>query len=257
MKNNQSLEQFYDSLADEYDEMTSMEARFSKEKPIFQSLVEKYNVAAALDAGCGTGFHSILLAQLGLQITATDISERMLHVTRENAKHKRVRIETIQTSFIDMQKNVKKIYDAVFCLGNSLPHILEEKELLSSLKEFNKALKSGGHLFIQMLNYDRIMKNRNRIQSIKEVDGKIFVRFYDYLNKTLLFNILTMQKQEGVMKHSLRSVEIFPWQSVDLVHTLKDTGYRNVRLFGSMSLDSYDKYLSKDLVVIAQRKSVS
>jgi ubiquinone/menaquinone biosynthesis C-methylase UbiE len=99
MKNNQSPEQFYDSLADEYDEMTGMEARFAKERPVFQSLVRKYNLTTTLDAGSGTGFHSILLAQLGLQITATDISEHMLRATQKNAKrnaeHMSVQIDTI------------------------------------------------------------------------------------------------------------------------------------------------------------------
>jgi 2-polyprenyl-3-methyl-5-hydroxy-6-metoxy-1,4-benzoquinol methylase len=254
MKNNQSPEQFYDSIVDEYDEMTDMERRFSKEMPVFQSLAKKYNLATALDAGSGTGVHSILLAQLGLQVTATDISEHMLHAAQKNAKQKGVRLETIRTSFIDIQKNVKKIYDAVFCLGNSLSHILKENELLNSLKGFYKVLNPGGQLFVQMLNYDRIMKNRERIQSIKEVNGKIFIRFYDYLDKTLLFNILTMHKQEGTMKHSLHSVEIFPWQSEDLVRTLKDAGYSTIQLFGNMTLNAYDKLSSKDLVILAQRE---
>jgi ubiquinone/menaquinone biosynthesis C-methylase UbiE len=81
MKNDQDPKQFYDSFADEYDEMTGLESRFSKEEPIFQSLLKKYHIEKALDAGCGTGFHSILLAQLGLQVTATDISEHMLNAT--------------------------------------------------------------------------------------------------------------------------------------------------------------------------------
>jgi glycine/sarcosine N-methyltransferase len=254
MKNNQSPKQFYDLLADEYDEMTCLEDRFSKEKPIFQSLVKKYSMSTALDTGSGTGFHSVILAQLGLQVAATDISEHMLHATRENAKRKGVQVETIHTSFMDIEKNVKKTYDAVFCLGNSLSHIMEEKELLASLKGFHKVLNSGGQLFLQILNYDRIMKNRERIQNVKEVNGKIFIRFYDYSEKILLFNILTIQKQESAMKHSLHSVEIFPWRSAYLRRTLKDAGYSNVQLFGSMKLDAYDEISSKDLVVLASAR---
>jgi len=255
MKNNQSVEQFYDSLADEYDEMTSLEGRFAKERPVFQSLVKKYGVATALDAGSGTGFHSLLLAQLGLQITATDISEHMLRATQKNAKQKGVRVETIQTSFIDVQKNVKKKYDAVFCLGNSLPHILKEKDLLHSLKGFYKVLNSGGQLFIQMLNYDRIMNNRERIQSIKEVDEKIFVRFYDYEGKSIVFNILTIQKNGKPMQYSLNSIRLFPWRSSDIVRSLQDAGYGTIQLFGSMALDAYSELSSKDLVILAQRES--
>jgi hypothetical protein len=37
-------EQFYDSLAGEYDEMTGMEERFKKERPHFQKLIERYEL---------------------------------------------------------------------------------------------------------------------------------------------------------------------------------------------------------------------
>ncbi len=255
MIDNQSPERFYDSLADEYDEMTSMDERFLKEKPIFQSLIKKYSLATALDAGSGTGFHSILLTQIGLQVTATDISEHMLHATQENAKRKGVQVETIHTSFMDVEKNVKKTYDAVFCLGNSLSHILEEKELLASLKGFSRILNFGGHLFLQILNYDRILKNRERIQNIKEIRGKIFIRFYDYLEKSILFSILTIPKMEDAMENSLRSVQMFPWRSIDLIRILKYAGYSTIQLFGSMALDTYDEISSKDLVVLAWRES--
>jgi len=253
MKKNQNPEQFYDSLADEYDEMTGMESRFSKETPIFQSLIKKYHITKALDAGCGTGFHSILLAQLGLQITATDISENMLRLAQKNAKQRKVQIKIIKASFDDLNKNVNNIYDAVFCLGNSLVHIQKEKELLNSLENIYGILKSGGQLFVQMLNYNRIIKNRERIQSIKEINGKIFVRFYDFMEKTLLFNMLTIIKQESEIKHSLRSVEIYPWQSADLVRIFRNAKYSKTQIFSDMSLNTYDELLSKDLVIVAKR----
>jgi glycine/sarcosine N-methyltransferase len=252
-KNIESPEQFYNSLADEYDEMTGLEGRFAKERPIYQSLAEKYNLATALDAGSGTGFHSILLAQLGLQVTATDISEYMLHTTQKNAKQKGVQVETIQTSFQGMNESVHNKFDAVFCLGNTLPHILTEEELFQSFKSFREILNSGGRVFLQLLNYERILNFRERILNVKEVNDKIFVRFYDYERESVVFNILTIQKSGGQMEHSLNSIRLFPWRSSDIVRSLKDAGFHNAELFGTMALNAYDEYSSKDLVVIAQK----
>jgi glycine/sarcosine N-methyltransferase len=253
MKNNQSPEQFYDSLADEYDEMTGLEGRFAKEKPIFQSLAKKYNMATALDAGCGTGFHSILLAQLGLHVTATDISAQMLRQAKRNAEHMSVQVDTIQTSFQGINKSVHNKFDAVFCLGNTLPHVLTEEELFQSFKSFRKILNSDGRVFLQLLNYERILNFRERILNVKEVNDKIFVRFYDYEGESIVFNILTIQKSGGQMEHSLNSVRLFPWRSSDIVRSLKDAGFHNTELFGTMALNTYDEYSSKDLVVIAQK----
>jgi 2-polyprenyl-3-methyl-5-hydroxy-6-metoxy-1,4-benzoquinol methylase len=244
--------QFYDSLANEYDELTGFAERFDKERSTFQMLVQKYDMKIVLDAGCGTGFHSILLAQLGLHVTATDISEQMLRQAKRNAEHMSVQVDTIQTSFQGMNESVHNKFDAVFCLGNTLPHVLTEEELIQSFKSFCELLNSGGRVFLQLLNYDRILNFRERILNVKEVNDKIFVRFYDYERESIVFNILTIQKSGGQMEHSLNSVRLFPWRSSDIVRSLKDAGFHNVELFGTMALNAYNGYSSKDLVVIAQ-----
>ena len=53
--------QFYDNLADDYDAMTGFEKRFVHERPFFNLLMQRYGITSALDAGAGTGFHSLLL----------------------------------------------------------------------------------------------------------------------------------------------------------------------------------------------------
>jgi 2-polyprenyl-3-methyl-5-hydroxy-6-metoxy-1,4-benzoquinol methylase len=248
-----NLVQFYDSLANEYDELTGFAERFDKERLIFQMLVQKYDMKIVLDAGCGTGIHSILLSQLGLHVTATDISAQMLRQAKRNAEHMSVQVDTIQTSFQGMNESVHNKFDAVFCLGNTLPHVLTEEELCQSFKSFREILNSGGRVFLQLLNYDRILNFRERILNIKEVNDKIFVRFYDYEGESIVFNILTIQKSGGQMEHSLNSVRLFPWRSSDIVRSLKDAGFHNAELFGTMALNAYDEYSSKDLVVIAQK----
>jgi glycine/sarcosine N-methyltransferase len=243
--------QFYDSLASEYDEMTGFSGRFAKEGPIFKKLVDRYELKTALDIGCGTGFHSIMLAQLGLRVTATDISEKMLQQTQKNADHADVRVNTIQTSFQDLNKSVKEKFDTVFCLGNTLPHILTARELLSLFRNLTKLLNPGGFIFLQLLNYDRILINRERIQSIKEVNGKTTIRFYDYEKKTIIFNILTLQKYDGAIKHALASVRLYPWCSSDIVRNLYNSGYKDVHLFGSIAQNAFNQDSSKDLIVFA------
>jgi len=68
-KKPRSIAKFYDLLAPDYDGMTGFADRFARETPAFQTLVRRYGIRQALDAGCGTGFHSILLSQLGVTVT--------------------------------------------------------------------------------------------------------------------------------------------------------------------------------------------
>src|SRR5512134_2992369 len=74
----ETVESFYDRLAADYDAMTTFEKRFVQEEPFFKLLAQRHRIASALDAGSGTGFHSIVLARLGVAVTAVDISSRML-----------------------------------------------------------------------------------------------------------------------------------------------------------------------------------
>ena len=126
---------------------------------------------------------------------------------------------------------------------------------LATLRAFRGVLKKDGWIFIQILNYDRVMKNRERIQNIKEINGKLFIRFYDYTGKTVLFNILTIEKQKNKLLHSIRSVEIRPGKHTELVRSMECAGYRNIKLFGSLTMDAYLNSLSKDLVIVAQQSN--
>jgi glycine/sarcosine N-methyltransferase len=248
-------EKFYNELAADYDGMTGFDQRFPHERPFFRLLIERYKLTSALDAGCGTGFHSLLLAQLGLQVIATDISEEMLIQTRKHAKEYGVHIKTINSTFPELNKVVHKKFDSVFCLGNTCAHLLTEKKLLNSLMSFSEMLNPEGILFLQILNYSRILTQHERIQSIKEANGKMFVRFYDYEDKRICFNILTVEKGKERIVHSLKSVILTPWKGPDLVRLLRSAGFMDVKIFGSIAMEKYDAKTSKDVVLLARRKT--
>ncbi|MEK6756297.1 MAG: hypothetical protein AABZ02_09115, partial [Bacteroidota bacterium] len=55
----QDVAEFYDALAPDYDTMTGFEKRFVQERPFFRVLIERFGIKSALDAGCGSGFHSM------------------------------------------------------------------------------------------------------------------------------------------------------------------------------------------------------
>jgi 2-polyprenyl-3-methyl-5-hydroxy-6-metoxy-1,4-benzoquinol methylase len=52
--------------------------------------------APVLDAGAGTGFLSLLLAELGYQVTALDLSSRMLDRLRGKAAQHGLHVETVE-----------------------------------------------------------------------------------------------------------------------------------------------------------------
>ena len=244
---------FYDALSTEYDLMTGFQNRFARERPFFRMFVDRYQISTAVDAGCGTGFHSLLLAQLGVTVTAVDISPEMLTKVSAHAKELSLPVETVRTRFEDLSQSITVPVDAVFSLGNALAHVLSVEDLLTVLKNFHSILKPNGILFLQVLNYDRIMKVKERIQNTKQVAQKTFVRFYDYSESSLVFNILEIDRSKGVPEEKLISVPLRPTRSKEVTALVERSGFKEIRTYGGISLQDFLSEQSQDLVVIAKK----
>lgn len=246
-----SIEQFYDELSSDYDLMTGFTNRFKKERPYFRLLIEQHKIKTILDAGSGTGFHALLLAQLGAEVTAVDVSSKMLAQLQAHSDQLALSLRTIQTNFEALDQVVNETFDAVMCMGNSVAHLLTLKQLLSTFKNFHKLLKPNGLLMVQTLNYERIMKQRQRIQNVRKVGNKLFVRFYDFLDSALLFNILTLASTDEKVRHSLQTIELRPVYRREVEALLKETGFSSIRCFGGSTMDEYDPETSQDVFILA------
>ena len=245
---------FYDALATDYDRMTDFGKRFVAEKPFFNLLVERYRIKSAIDAGAGSGFHSLLLSQLGVAVTAVDVSAKMLSALEEHAADMNVEIASVQSSFQDLSRHVSQKVDALFCLGNTLPHLQGQQELEESLRSFRALLRPGGLLVIQLLNYQRVLAQRQRVLSVKEEGDAIYVRFYEYSDPLVRFNVLKLTRTSGGWRSGIRTVSLRPWQSEDLVLSLERVGFQETKLFGAISLEPFVPVTSKDLVILSSMR---
>ncbi|HEX9614059.1 MAG TPA: class I SAM-dependent methyltransferase, partial [Bacteroidota bacterium] len=97
-----AVKEFYDSLSADYDLITDFPKRFIRERPFFHMLIDKFQIRSALDAGAGTGFHSILLAQLGVAVTAVDISPKMISFVKAHAAQRGLSVKALVGSFTNI-----------------------------------------------------------------------------------------------------------------------------------------------------------
>ena len=254
-KQPRTVPEFYDLLAPHYDSMTGFENRFLHEKPFFRLLVERYGIKKALDAGCGSGFHSLLLSQLGVKVTAVDLSAEMLRLTQEHARRYDVKLKVLRGSFGDLGTLIKDRFDAVFVMGNSLAHLLSHADLTKSLQSLSSLVDPEGILFAQSLNYERILATKDRIQSTKDVGDTSIVRFYEYDEDGIIFNILTRQKGSGTVEEKLETIRLRPVLRDELVEVLEQVGLDEIKVFGGISMEPFDAATSKDLVVLARKRN--
>ncbi len=245
---------FYDDIASDYDVMTGFQKRFVQEKPFFNLLVQKYGITTALDAGAGTGFHSLLLAQLGVKVTSVDSSAEMLKRVKAHSREMNLELKTVRSDFQNLREEVPGTYDAVISMGNSLAHILSREELRTVFQNFMLKLNAGGILFLQLLNYSKILARREIIQSAKEANGITFVRYYEFCDPLLKFNILRLETKNGVIEHTLHTTLLRPIVKDEILSLLADVGFTKTKVSGGISMEEYQPMKSKDLVVLARKE---
>lgn len=96
-----------------------------------------------LEVGCGTGSTALLLAESVGQITASDISGKMVEIGRNKAEAQGIKnIDFIRADVVDVSVDGEP-YDAI--LAHNMLHLLEDAP--TAVRKIKSLLKPGG-LFI-------------------------------------------------------------------------------------------------------------
>jgi glycine/sarcosine N-methyltransferase len=241
--------EFYNLFADRYDDMIGFPARVAAETETLRPIVTAANIRRAADMGCGTGAHSLALASLGVDVAGIDISPGMLSRARAHAAD-RQGVRFFEGDFLSPEVARLPRLDAVFCLGNTLPHIPSMESLVDILAYWKSCLRDGGAVILQALNYDRILHERERIVGIRQSGEVTTIRFYDFTDPRITFNILTLFNDQSGLRHALQSTLLTPFTSHDIDGSLRSAGFTRVEVFGSLSREDYTP-TSRDAVFIA------
>lgn len=256
----------YDELSQHYDRFVNWEHRLSSELPFLKSALNEIQTApgdtlSILDAACGTGRHAIALAQAGFNLTGADSSEEMIAHAWENARREGLKVTFNQAGFGELKQAFgDNRFDGLICLGNSLPHLLDEVSLADALVDFATVLKPGGKLILQNRNFDLVLAQRARwmpTQTFREGDETwIFSRFYDFNpDGRLTFNIQILHSEgEGAFDQEVISTRLWPMKREVLENFMKEAGFSDLMFFGSLEGDDYHSESSANLVITAKTR---
>lgn len=249
----------YDPFSADYDRFVNWKERLAYELPFIEQQLTTSGAWCILDTACGTGMHAVALAQRGYDVTGADLSVGMIERARGNAAAVGSEARFVVAGFGELAATVGDGFDALLCLGNSLPHVLTADVLHATLTDFAAVLRPGGLLFIQNRNFDAVMAARARwMPPQAHCEGSrewLFLRFYDFNpDGTLTFNIVTLRRDEaGEWTQQIEATTLRPLLHAELLDAVAAAGFGDIGCYGDMQGASFDPQASSNLVVTARR----
>ena len=248
-----SAEEFYNRLAAAFDIMTNWPKRLALEMPFLEKTLRGHSAFSVLDTACGTGWHSISLARKGFAVAGVDASPAMIERARRNAADSGVKVFFEVAAFSRLAE-ISGAFDALLCLGNSLPHVLSELDLRQTFRQMKGKIRPGGVILLHNLNYDLRWKKQPRFFAAEGNAETIVWRFADYGEEFITFHTALFERQgSGPARWSVKvnSTPQKPWLAADLDRVLGEEGFQNIVHFGGLNGSAYSPDESGDLVIVA------
>lgn len=255
----------YDRFSQNYDLFITWDSRLEDEAPFFEDLFAANNVRSVLDVGCGTGMHPVMFAKWGLKVCGADLSEPMIAKAKANAKKAGVKIRFVRSGFEELPTAFPTPFDVVTCLGNSLPHVLTDKELLATLEAFHAVLRPEGMLVIHNLNYDRLEARKQRFLNPKHAHrGErdfLFLRFFDFPERSRTtksqpwtFNVVTLMQEDKQWRLHMEATEHRPLKQKELATLMGKAGFEGIQAYGDYQQEPFNATDSSLLLMVGKKK---
>lgn len=191
-----------------------------------------------LDVGSADGGVACALEKVapGLNVIGLDLSEALLGEARRLYPEHADRFVAL-----DMREALrvfgKAAFDGIYCIGNTLVHLEDVRQVIG---DFHQMLKPGGVLVIQILNYDKIMRERPEGLPLIENERVRFERYYDYLDEGICFkSVLTIKGDEDLTLSA--ETMLYPLGKNALERALTEVGFGSVEWFSGFDGSEYDE----------------
>lgn len=229
------------------------ENKYQAIKKHWEKVLEGKDIHSLLDVSIGTGSLTLPLAELGVSLYGSDLSEEMLkkcsvntekrgyavmfrnHDLRNDTEKKEVSVDLRNSDFRKLKENFQEKFDCVASTGNSLPHVTNE-ELEGVLEQMDMLVKDGGYLYYDMRNWDKILRERYRFYLYDPMfveDTRVnLIQVWDYNpDDSMTFHLLyTFEKENHIFQKEKFEEHYYPVSRERLIGKLKSMGYGEIQL---------------------------
>lgn len=225
---------FYQSIADYYDFIFPPSV---KQREFIEHELGGIDGKTILEAGCGTGNLAYLLAEKGASVTGIDLDREMvLKAEEKKSSNSSVVFENLNILRMN-QRFSGRLFDGVVSFGNTIVHLKDVGEVKQFLQNSLDALKPGGKLMVQIINYDRILNEGINFLPTIENERITFERFYDFdeSDDRIVFKTALTVKESGLVINN--QVKLLPLRKGEMESLMKEVGFKDLQFQGSFDRD--------------------
>lgn len=225
--------EYYQALARHYDWFV-WDEMVEEQMHDLVPLLRSRQIKTVLDCACGTGVQAIPLARAKFRVTASDLSPDMLERCWQNAEAAGVRLTVVESDVRELSRRVTGPFDAVICMGNVLPHLATDDDVVLALSNMHDVLRPGGLLVIEMRYYDQLLQDRPRyipfrVNVEEGLEHVTILYVFTYGEKTVRVSVVFLiQHQDGNVETEVESVEYNPITTDRLTGFLHNGGFTHI-----------------------------
>lgn len=192
-----AIEHYENLLADHYSWLWGgLEAKITENESFFkESNIVPKKSGNAVDLGSGSGFQTIPLSKAGFNVTAIDLSTKLLEEIAENSPG--LKIQTCQDDMLNFQKHVPEKIELAVCMGDSLPHLNSIQEVSTLFTRVSNHLEVGGKFILTFRDLNTELKDLDRFIPVQSDSRKIFTCFLEYESEYVKVHDLIHVKKNG------------------------------------------------------------
>mgnify|MGYP003592368719 CR=1 FL=1 len=194
--------------------------------------------AKLLDVGCGIGTLSFELINYYSNILGIDMDAEMINAALNKNKSKSVQFQ--QLSMLDLKGFIdKNSLDGIICFGNTVVHLNSLNEIADFLQQAKTALKVGGKLLLQIVNYDKVIAKNIQQLPLIDNDEIIFERTYNYKASENKIDFNTRLKVKSTQQIIENSIKLLPLLKKDLANLVHDAGFNHFNFYGNFNQEPH------------------
>ena len=202
--------------------------------------------SSVLDMACGAGRHAIAFAKKGFNVTAVDLSQRLLAEAKKNAIEAGVNIDYVLSDILDY--NSEQQFNLIVNLFTSIGYFEKDDENFAVVKKAYSLLKKEGYFVLDYFNKDFLLKNLVPTSIISE-NGLKITQNRSILGDRVVKKI-TIEK-DGSIDEFYESVRLYSYE--EMSRMLIQTGFDIKIEMGDFYGKPFEKGSSPRLIFFAMK----